>query len=191
MGLSSCAWRRWGGERTWLYRCYWWVYWVSLQWRRLPPMWLTIIELSSLMANVEFSSRALFITLAARLRSNLFFFSSIYFSPWILLAFCSISSPVFGGLNLILFTLWWLLLRQMWPDLIQKSKDGGLDIIETYVFWNLHEPTEGQVPFLFLFFNAADLLIICFYFLFISICSSSCGYFMEMHMGCCPFYHFK
>ena len=29
---------------------------------------------------------------------------------------------------------------QMWPDLIQKSKDGGLDAIETYVFWNLYEP---------------------------------------------------
>ncbi|GFQ04067.1 beta-galactosidase 8 [Phtheirospermum japonicum] len=35
---------------------------------------------------------------------------------------------------------------QMWPDLIQKSKDGGLDVIETYVFWNLHEPVQGQEP---------------------------------------------
>ncbi|PNX86804.1 beta-galactosidase 8-like protein [Trifolium pratense] len=34
---------------------------------------------------------------------------------------------------------------QMWPELIQKSKDGGLDVIETYVFWNLHEPVKGQV----------------------------------------------
>lgn len=37
---------------------------------------------------------------------------------------------------------------QMWPDLIQKSKQGGLDVIETYVFWNLHEPVRGQVIFL-------------------------------------------
>ncbi|KAK1289663.1 Beta-galactosidase 8 [Acorus calamus] len=36
---------------------------------------------------------------------------------------------------------------QMWPDLIQKSKDGGLDVIETYVFWNLHEPVQGQYDF--------------------------------------------
>ncbi|CAL5200286.1 unnamed protein product [Lathyrus oleraceus] len=36
---------------------------------------------------------------------------------------------------------------QMWPDLIQKSKDGGLDVIETYVFWNLHEPLQGQYDF--------------------------------------------
>ncbi|KAL2328626.1 hypothetical protein Fmac_022053 [Flemingia macrophylla] len=36
---------------------------------------------------------------------------------------------------------------EMWPDLIQKSKDGGLDIIETYVFWNLHEPVRGQFNF--------------------------------------------
>ncbi|KAL9322778.1 hypothetical protein ACSQ67_010831 [Phaseolus vulgaris] len=33
---------------------------------------------------------------------------------------------------------------EMWPDLIQKSKDGGLDVIETYVFWNAHEPVRGQ-----------------------------------------------
>ena len=36
----------------------------------------------------------------------------------------------------------------MWPGLIQKSKDGGLDVIETYVFWNLHEPVRNQVLFL-------------------------------------------
>lgn len=33
----------------------------------------------------------------------------------------------------------------MWPDLIQKSKDGGLDVIETYVFWNGHEPEKNKV----------------------------------------------
>ncbi|KAL9241232.1 hypothetical protein vseg_015363 [Gypsophila vaccaria] len=36
---------------------------------------------------------------------------------------------------------------EMWADLIQKSKDGGLDIIETYVFWDLHEPVQGQYDF--------------------------------------------
>ncbi|XAR59765.1 Beta-galactosidase [Bertholletia excelsa] len=36
---------------------------------------------------------------------------------------------------------------KMWPDLIQKSKDGGLDVIETYVFWNLHEPLRNQYDF--------------------------------------------
>ncbi|PON71842.1 Glycoside hydrolase [Parasponia andersonii] len=36
---------------------------------------------------------------------------------------------------------------EMWPELIQKSKDGGLDVIETYVFWNIHEPTRGQFDF--------------------------------------------
>ncbi|XP_047317232.1 beta-galactosidase 8 [Impatiens glandulifera] len=35
----------------------------------------------------------------------------------------------------------------MWPDLIQKSKDGGLDVIETYVFWNIHEPARNQYDF--------------------------------------------
>ena len=33
---------------------------------------------------------------------------------------------------------------QMWPGLIQKAKDGGLDVIETYVFWDIHEPVRGQ-----------------------------------------------
>lgn len=36
----------------------------------------------------------------------------------------------------------------MWEDLIQKAKDGGVDVIETYVFWNVHEPTPGNVPLL-------------------------------------------
>lgn len=36
-------------------------------------------------------------------------------------------------------------LMQMWPDLIQKAKDGGVDVIETYVFWNGHEPSPGNV----------------------------------------------
>ncbi|KAL8481118.1 hypothetical protein ACS0TY_027594 [Phlomoides rotata] len=35
----------------------------------------------------------------------------------------------------------------MWPDLISKSKKGGVDVIETYVFWNGHEPVRGQYNF--------------------------------------------
>ncbi|KAK3231691.1 hypothetical protein Dsin_003572 [Dipteronia sinensis] len=35
----------------------------------------------------------------------------------------------------------------MWEDLIQKAKDGGLDVIETYVFWNAHEPSPGNYNF--------------------------------------------
>lgn len=37
------------------------------------------------------------------------------------------------------------LFNQMWEGLIQKAKDGGLDVIQTYVFWNGHEPTPGNV----------------------------------------------
>ncbi|XP_075663026.1 beta-galactosidase 6-like [Castanea sativa] len=36
---------------------------------------------------------------------------------------------------------------QMWPSLIAKAKEGGLDVIQTYVFWNLHEPNPGQYVF--------------------------------------------
>ncbi|KAK1413859.1 hypothetical protein QVD17_29595 [Tagetes erecta] len=36
---------------------------------------------------------------------------------------------------------------EMWPDLIKKAKDGGLDVIQTYVFWNGHEPSPGKYNF--------------------------------------------
>lgn len=36
---------------------------------------------------------------------------------------------------------------EMWEDLIKKAKEGGLDAIETYVFWNVHEPTPGNYNF--------------------------------------------
>ncbi|XP_076897694.1 beta-galactosidase 12-like [Bidens hawaiensis] len=36
---------------------------------------------------------------------------------------------------------------QIWEDLIQKAKDGGLDVIDTYVFWNGHEPSPGNYNF--------------------------------------------
>ncbi|KAJ8543368.1 hypothetical protein K7X08_005891 [Anisodus acutangulus] len=35
----------------------------------------------------------------------------------------------------------------MWPDLIKKAKEGGLDAIETYVFWNAHEPSRREYDF--------------------------------------------
>ncbi|XP_024031423.1 beta-galactosidase 9 isoform X1 [Morus notabilis] len=36
---------------------------------------------------------------------------------------------------------------EMWPDLIAKSKEGGADVIESYTFWNGHEPVRGQYNF--------------------------------------------
>ncbi|KAB2604573.1 beta-D-galactosidase 7 [Pyrus ussuriensis x Pyrus communis] len=36
---------------------------------------------------------------------------------------------------------------EMWEGLIQKAKDGGLDVIDTYVFWNGHEPSPGNYYF--------------------------------------------
>ncbi|KAI3464538.1 hypothetical protein Pfo_021201 [Paulownia fortunei] len=35
----------------------------------------------------------------------------------------------------------------MWSSLISKARQGGLDAIDTYVFWNLHEPQPGQYDF--------------------------------------------
>ncbi|XP_077234649.1 beta-galactosidase 15-like [Tasmannia lanceolata] len=36
---------------------------------------------------------------------------------------------------------------EMWPDLVQKAKEGGLDAIETYVFWDIHEPRRREYNF--------------------------------------------
>ncbi|KAJ0972667.1 hypothetical protein J5N97_020626 [Dioscorea zingiberensis] len=36
---------------------------------------------------------------------------------------------------------------EMWPGLIAKSKEGGADVIETYVFWSGHEPSRSQYYF--------------------------------------------
>ncbi|KAK3008150.1 hypothetical protein RJ639_015129 [Escallonia herrerae] len=36
---------------------------------------------------------------------------------------------------------------EMWGDLIQKAKQGGLDVIDTYVFWNVQEPSPGNYNF--------------------------------------------
>ncbi|PHT99370.1 Beta-galactosidase 16 [Capsicum chinense] len=37
--------------------------------------------------------------------------------------------------------------KHMWPSIISKAKEGGIDVIETYVFWNLHELQPGQYDF--------------------------------------------
>ncbi|XVE48861.1 hypothetical protein DITRI_Ditri01bG0035800 [Diplodiscus trichospermus] len=36
---------------------------------------------------------------------------------------------------------------EAWPDLLTKAKQGGLNVIQTYVFWNIHEPVQGQFNF--------------------------------------------
>lgn len=33
----------------------------------------------------------------------------------------------------------------MWPGLVQTAKEGGVDVIETYVFWNGHELSPDNV----------------------------------------------
>eukprot|EP00258_Populus_trichocarpa_P013592 XP_002324727.3 beta-galactosidase 7 [Populus trichocarpa] len=36
---------------------------------------------------------------------------------------------------------------EMWPELFQKAKEGGIDAIETYIFWDRHEPVRRQYYF--------------------------------------------
>lgn len=35
----------------------------------------------------------------------------------------------------------------MWPDILDKARRGGLNVIQTYVFWNAHEPEPGKFNF--------------------------------------------
>ncbi|XP_010548094.1 PREDICTED: beta-galactosidase 11 [Tarenaya hassleriana] len=35
----------------------------------------------------------------------------------------------------------------MWPNIIMRAKQGGLNTIQTYVFWNVHEPEQGKFNF--------------------------------------------
>lgn len=34
---------------------------------------------------------------------------------------------------------------QMWPKLINLAKEGGLEVVQTYVFWDGHERQRGKV----------------------------------------------
>jgi len=36
---------------------------------------------------------------------------------------------------------------EMWPHLLSMSKESGADVIQTYTFWNGHEPVRGQYNF--------------------------------------------
>ncbi|CAM6085259.1 unnamed protein product [Calypogeia fissa] len=36
---------------------------------------------------------------------------------------------------------------QMWPKLLDYAKQGGIDVIQTYVFWDIHEPHKGTYNF--------------------------------------------
>ena len=33
---------------------------------------------------------------------------------------------------------------EMWPSILRQSKLSGVNLIQTYVFWNLHEPAPGN-----------------------------------------------
>jgi beta-galactosidase GanA len=35
----------------------------------------------------------------------------------------------------------------MWPELFKQCKAAGINTIDTYVFWNIHEPKRGVWDF--------------------------------------------
>ena len=34
-----------------------------------------------------------------------------------------------------------------WKDMLMKMKAGGLNAVQTYIAWNIHEPVQGQYNF--------------------------------------------
>ena len=34
-----------------------------------------------------------------------------------------------------------------WPHILKSAKESGLNLIQTYVFWDIHEPTDGEFYF--------------------------------------------
>eukprot|EP01130_Rhizamoeba_saxonica_P010198 TRINITY_DN4176_c0_g4_i1.p1 TRINITY_DN4176_c0_g4~~TRINITY_DN4176_c0_g4_i1.p1 ORF type:complete len:708 (+),score=125.98 TRINITY_DN4176_c0_g4_i1:39-2162(+) len=42
----------------------------------------------------------------------------------------------------------------MWPSIMKKTKDAGIDVVQVYVFWNRHEYVKGEYDFR----DEADLL---------------------------------
>jgi len=53
-----------------------------------------------------------------------------------------------------------------------KAKEGGLDVIDTYVFWNVHEPSPGNVL----------ILLSLFCFIFSIYVFSCCDFVLFLHL---------
>lgn len=78
----------------------------------------------------------------------------IFITPTITVVTCSVAydhrSIVLNGRRRILISgsiHYPRSVPEMWPDLFNKAKRGGLDVIQTYVFWNGHEPSPGRYYF--------------------------------------------
>ena len=64
----------------------------------------------------------------------------------------------------------------MWPDLLRKAKEGGLDTIETYIFWNGHEPRRREVVIFYwmiYFMNIDTYYVYRYIYILTSGCFSS------------------
>ncbi|KAK4756926.1 hypothetical protein SAY87_007053 [Trapa incisa] len=79
---------------------------------------------------------------------------SLLFFSWALSVTCSVTydhrAIMINGQRRILFSGSIHYPRstpEMWPELLQRAKEGGLDAVQTYVFWNGHEPSPGKYYF--------------------------------------------
>lgn len=122
----------------------------SIHYPRSTPEVATLLQL-------QCGSRVLLVLVPLHVLFKVFYFSlmaalSLSLSLCIFFLFFAGVYGVWAQFWLQCWVLWCL---QMWPDLIQTAKDGGLDVIETYVFWNGHEPSPGnvnEITLLFFFF---------------------------------------
>ena len=66
--------------------------------------------------------------------------------------------------------------NEQWEEQILKVKSGGVNVICTYVFWNIHEETEG----VFDWDGYKDLLK------FISLCQKQSQHKADLHISNIP-----
>lgn len=38
-----------------------------------------------------------------------------------------------------------MLCFQEWAGILDKARQGGINVVQTYVFWNIHETEKGKV----------------------------------------------
>ncbi|KAL4380007.1 hypothetical protein GQ457_02G010140 [Hibiscus cannabinus] len=85
------------------------------------------------------------------------FFMVCFFTQLFKFSSCSAPNLTYDGRSLIFDGQCKLLISAaihyprsvpaMWPGLVQTAKEGGVDVIESYVFWNGHELSPGKYNF--------------------------------------------
>ena len=119
-----------------------------------------------LLRNLSVNFRLVKFSRAARIcNSTLFVDSKMYklqrllslVATLVCLCFCIADNVSYASNAIIINDEWCIIFsgsihyprssEEMWPNLIQKAKDGGFDVIETYIFWDRHESQRWKYDF--------------------------------------------